>query len=213
LPSKAPFSQRFEEAVGQACESAVSAASGAADGTGGEHGTSHRLAVLGTMGSEAALAPATVRWGWMKSTGAKKGKFLTVVCNLETGEPLWFEAGKRKKETLDEFFRSQLVSRQRKAIEAACVDMWGPFRFGAIEQWAPQCKVVYDKFHIMQHANNAIDEVTEGEFFRQGPQKRGLIKGRKWLLLSRWKNLTEGTPRGPEPFVPTEPAGLQGPTC
>ena len=34
----------------------------------------------------------------------KKQKFLTVVCNLETGEPLWF-GRERKKETLDEFFR------------------------------------------------------------------------------------------------------------
>ena len=54
---------------------------------------------------------------------------------------------------------------------------------------APQCKIVYDKFH-MQHANDAIDEVRKAEFFRQGPKKRGLIKGKKWLLLSRWKNLT-----------------------
>ena len=88
-----------------------------------------------------------------------KGKFLTVVCNLETREPLWF--GKdRKQETLDEYFRSQLVSRQRKRIEAACVDMWEPFRLG-IERWAPQCKIVYDKFHILQHANDAIDEVRK----------------------------------------------------
>src|SRR6266699_6121828 len=43
----------------------------------------------------------------------KRDKFLTVVCNLETGEPLWF-GKERKKETLDEFFRTQLVSRQRK---------------------------------------------------------------------------------------------------
>jgi transposase len=118
----------------------------------------------------------------------KKDKFLTVVCNLETGEPLWF-GRERKKETLDDFFRSQLVSRQRKRIEAVCVDMWDPFR-KSIEQWAPQCKIVYDKFHILQHANDAIDEVRKAEFFRQGPKKRGLIKGKKWLLLSRWKNLT-----------------------
>ena len=66
--------------------------------------------------------------------------------------------------------------------------MWEPFRL-SIEQWAPQCKIVYDKFHILQHANDAIDEVRKAEFFRQGKQKRGLIKGKKWLLLSRWKNL------------------------
>jgi transposase len=40
------------------------------------------------------------------------------------------------------------------------------------------------------HANDAADEVRKVEFFRQGRGKRELIKGKKWLLLSRWKNLT-----------------------
>jgi transposase len=99
----------------------------------------------------------------------KQGKFLTVVCNLETAEPLWF-GPERKKETLDDFFRSQLVSRQRKRIEAACVDMGVPFRL-SLEEWAPQCQIVYDKFHILQHANDAIDEVRRAEFFRQGKRR------------------------------------------
>jgi transposase len=117
----------------------------------------------------------------------KKGKFLTVVCNLETAEPLWF-GRERNKETLDEFFRSQLVSRQRKRVEAACVDMWEPFRL-SLEEWAPGCRIIYDKFHIIQHANDAVDEVRRAEFFRKGRKMRDLIKGKKWLLLSRWKNL------------------------
>jgi hypothetical protein len=37
----------------------------------------------------------------------KKQRFLTVVTNLETGEPLWF-GRERKKETLDEFFQQQV---------------------------------------------------------------------------------------------------------
>jgi transposase len=117
----------------------------------------------------------------------KKGKFLTVVCNLETAEPLWF-GRERKKETLDDFFRSQLVSRQRRRIEAACVDMWEPFRL-SLEEWVPGCRIIYDKFHIMQHANDAVDEVRRAEFFRKGRKMRDVIKGKKWLLLSRWKNL------------------------
>jgi site-specific recombinase XerD len=36
-----------------------------------------------------------------------------------------------------------------------------------------------------------VDEVRRAEFFRQGVKKRGLIKGRRWLLLSRWKNLVK----------------------
>jgi transposase len=95
----------------------------------------------------------------------KKDKFLTVVCNLETGEPVWFGTT-RKKETWDEFFGSQLRGQLRTRIEAACVDVWAPFR-QSMEQWAPQCKIVYDKFHILQHANDAIDQVRKAEFFRQ----------------------------------------------
>jgi hypothetical protein len=40
LPSKAPFSKRFEEAVGQACESAAARQVARRMGLGGEHGTS-----------------------------------------------------------------------------------------------------------------------------------------------------------------------------
>jgi transposase len=68
--------------------------------------------------------------------------------------------------------------------------MWEPFR-KSIEQWAPQCQIVYDKFHIMQHANDAVDEVRRAEFFRKSKELRELIKGKRWLLLSRWENLSD----------------------
>ena len=186
LPGKAPFSRRFEDAVGQACESA----------------SARQVA------RRFALAESTVRamdlrylerWTarrrepplWQMGVDeiyrGKSDKFLTVVSNLETGEPLWF-GKERKKETLDEFFRTQLRSSQRRRIEAACVDMWAPFRL-SLEEWVPGCRIVYDRFHIMQHANDAVDEVRRAEFFRRGRKMRDIVKGKKWLLLSRWKNL------------------------
>ncbi len=192
LPSKAPYSKRFEEAVGQACESA--AARQVARRMGLAESTARAIDLRYLERWEASRRrPPLRQMGIDELYRGKKGKFLTVVCNLETGEPLWF-GRERKKETLDEFFRSQLRSGQRRRIEAACVDMWKPFRL-SLEEWAPQCKIVYDKFHIIQHANDAIDEVRRSEFFRQGKQKRELIKGKKWLLMSRWKNLT-GAKRG-----------------
>jgi transposase len=116
-----------------------------------------------------------------------------VVSNLETGEPLWF-GRERKKESWDGFFQTELSARQRRGIEAACVDMWEPYR-RSIEQWAPNCQIIYDKFHIMQHANAAVDEVRRAEFFRKGGQMRGVVKGKRWLLLSRWVNLDSGKKR------------------
>ena len=187
LPSKAPFSKRFEEAVGQAYESA--AARQVARRMGLAQSTVRAIDLRYLERWEAKRRKPLLRQMSVDELHrGKKDKFLTVVCNLETGEPLWF--GKtRKKETLDEFFRNELRPQQRKCIEAACVDMWVPFG-QSIEEWAPNCRIVYDKFHIIQRANDAIDEVRRAEFFRQGKQKRGLIKGKKWLLMSRWKNLT-----------------------
>jgi len=187
LPSKAPFSQRFEDAVGQACESASARQVARRMGLAQSTVRAIDLRHLERWEAKRRLPPLR-QMGVDEIYRGKKGKFLTVVCNLETGEPLWF-GRERKKETLDDFFRSELTSRQRKQIQAACVDMWEPFRL-SIEQWAPQCKLVYDRFHIMQHANDAVDEVRKAEFFRQGKAKRELIKGKKWLLLSRWTNLT-----------------------
>jgi len=117
----------------------------------------------------------------------KQMKFITVVSNLETGEPLWFGQD-RKQETLDEFFRTQLRESQRKRIAAACVDMWRPFT-NSIEQWAPNCLIVYDKFRVLRHANKAIDEVRRAEFFRKAGRMRSVVKGKRWLLLTRWMNL------------------------
>jgi len=161
LPSKAPFSKRFEDAVGEACESAAA----------------RRVA------KQVRLAASTVRsidlrylerWAagrrqpGLRQLGVdeihlgKKQKFLTVASNLESGEPLWF-GRERKKETLDEFFQDELSARQRRGIEAACVDMWEPYR-QSIEQWVPDCRIVYDKFHVMQHANRAVDEARRRSF-------------------------------------------------
>jgi transposase len=192
LPSKAPYSKRFEDAVGQVCESA--SARQVARRMGLAESTVRGIDLRYLERCEAKRRKPPLRqMGIDELYKGKHDKFLTVVCNLETSEPLWL-GRERKKETLDEFFRTKLSSRQRKGIEAACVDMWEPFRL-SLEQWAPQCKIVYDKFHVLQHANDAIDEVRRAEFFRQGKEKREVIKGKKWLLLSRWKNLT-GKHRG-----------------
>jgi transposase len=186
LPSKAPFSKRFEDAVGMACENAAAR----------------------QVARQFGLAASTVRaidkrylerWAQtrkktvLRQMGVdeiylgKSQKFLTVVSNLETAEPLWF-GRERTEETLDEFFHTHLSAMQRGRIAAACVDMWEPFT-KSILKWAPECRIVFDKFHVMQHANRAIDEVRRAEFFRKGGRMRGLVKGKRWLLLTRWMHL------------------------
>ena len=192
LPSKAPFSKRFEDAVGESCESAAARRVAKQFGLAASTVRSIDLRYLERWAAQ-RRKPALRQMGVDEIHLGKKQKFLTVASNLESGEPLWF-GRERKKETLDSFFEEELNARQRRGIEAACVDMWEPFR-KSIEQWAPKCRIVYDKFHIMQHANRAVDEVRRAEFFRKGGQMRGLVKGKRWLLLTRWVNLTAGKRR------------------
>jgi transposase len=188
LPGKAPFSKDFEDEVGLACESASARQVARHFRLPASTVRAIDLRYLERWSASRKM-PALAQMGVDEIYLGKKQKFITVVSNLDTGEPLWF-GQERKKETLDEFFTSQLSSRRRMRITAACVDMWKPFRL-SIEQWAPNCRIVYDKFHIMQHANRAIDEVRRAEFFRRGPRMRGLVKGKRWLLLTRWLNLSD----------------------
>lgn len=118
----------------------------------------------------------------------KATKFLTVVSNLEIGEPLWMGL-ERKRETLDRFFAEALPAARRRAVRAVCVDMWEPF-VQSLRAHLPKARIVYDKFHVLRHANNAVDEVRRAEFFRQGGAARGLVRGKRWLLLRRWAKLT-----------------------
>ena len=187
LPSKAPFSKRFEDAVGEACESAAARRVARQFGISTSTVLAIDLRYLERW-SRSRKKPALRNMGADEIHLGKKQKFITVVSNLDAVEPVWFGQD-RKKDTLDEFFEKRLSPFQRSAVQAACVDMWDPFR-QSIEQWLPNCRMIYDKFHIMQHANAAVDEVRRAEFFRKGGAAGAGVKGKRWLLLSRWVNLT-----------------------
>jgi len=143
LPSKAPFSKDFEDAVGLACESAaarqVARQYGLAAGT--VRAIDQRYLERWTKNRK---KPVLRQMGVDEIYLGKTQKFLTVVSNLETGEPLWFGQD-RKQETLDEFFRTELSSMQRGRIAAACVDMWEPYTT-SILHWAPQCRMCTTSF-------------------------------------------------------------------
>src|SRR5215468_7516076 len=97
LPSKAPFSKRFEDAVGQACE--IAAARRVAKQFGLAESTVRGIDLRYLERWAASRRkPALRQMGVDEIHLGKKQKFLTVVSNLETGKPLWF-GRERKKET------------------------------------------------------------------------------------------------------------------
>jgi transposase len=70
------------------------------------------------------------------------------------------------------------------------MDMWKPFRKSTQAQ-APLAAILFDKFHIVKHLSDALDEVRRSEYKRVTGDDRSFIKGQRYVLLSRRENLSD----------------------
>lgn len=70
------------------------------------------------------------------------------------------------------------------------MDMWKAFR-NSTQKNAPQAAILFDKFHIVKHLSDALDEVRRSEYKRVTGEDRSFIKGQRYVLLSRRENLTD----------------------
>ena len=111
-----------------------------------------------------------------------------VVSDLIRGRPIWFGGQDRSEESMTQFY-NWLGPRKSQDIRLAVMDMWKPFRKAAKAQ-APQAAIMFDKFHVIRHLGDALDQVRKAEYARHTGKSRRFIKGQKYTLLSRRENLT-----------------------
>ena len=114
-------------------------------------------------------------------------KFLTVVVDHERGRVIWAHEG-QSSATLGSFFQ-QLGAEQREQILVVSIDMDEAFK-KAIQQWLPNAEIVYDRFHVVQLLNRAVDEVRRAEFRPIEGKSREALKASRWPLLKNPWNLT-----------------------
>ncbi len=186
LEGKQPYTRRFSEAVARDCEDAAVSRVAAKWRLSAQTVQRMDKRMLREWSRKRARRP--LRQMGVDELFWKKGECLTIVSDLETGEPIWAAPG-RKRETLDRFFTEKLLPRLRRAVKAVCVDMWEPFLL-SVRDHLPRAVIVFDKFHVMKHVNAAVDETRRHEFFRRGGTLRALVRGKRWLLLTRWRNLS-----------------------
>jgi len=116
----------------------------------------------------------------------KKGHvYHTQVYDLMERNLIW-SGENRTSETLKEFF-GYLGEDQCKNIEAVCCDMWAPY-VDAIKESLPNALLVFDKFHIIRHLLNAVDDVRKEEAKRLDSD---LLKKTRYIWLKNPWNLTE----------------------
>ena len=114
-----------------------------------------------------------------------------VVSDLERKRPIWFGGADRSEKSLDLFYEA-LGEKKSQGVQLAVMDMWKAFHNSTSKQ-APQAAILFDKFHVIRHLNEALDKVRKSEYARLSGKDRRFIKGQKYTLLSRRENLdTEG---------------------
>jgi transposase len=114
----------------------------------------------------------------------KGQQFWTVLSDLVRGEVIGLEKD-RSEASLRTLLTTRLDARQRAAVEAVCTDMHRPY-LNVVGEVLPHAETVFDKFHVLQHASAALDDVRRQEFFRAGAVMRAHGRGKRWLLLRRW---------------------------
>ena len=110
-----------------------------------------------------------------------------VVSDLGRHRPIWFGGRDRSEASMDLFYQ-WLGASKCKRVRLAVMDMWKPFR-NSTRRHAAQASVLFDKFHVMRHLGEALDQVRKSEYARLRGKDRSLIKG-QYTLLSHRDNLT-----------------------
>ena len=117
-------------------------------------------------------------------TSSKRGhNYVTLFVDLAVPKVLFATEGKDASTV--KRFSDDLVAHKGKpeSIKEFCSDMSGAFIKGVNDNFA-DARLTFDKFHIMQVINNAVDEVR-----RQEQNKRPELKKSRYLWLRNQNNL------------------------
>ena len=119
----------------------------------------------------------------------RKGhKYLTVVADHGTGDPVWIGEG-RSQATVGAFFDE--LGERAKQLEAISMDMCAPYIQEATAR-APQAEIAFDPFHVVKLAGEAVHDVRRTEAReRKGTPEAAVLKGSRWALLKAPENLRD----------------------
>jgi transposase len=117
-------------------------------------------------------------------------KYVTVVCDADRGT-VEYVADDREKASLEGYYAG-LSEEQKTGLEAVAMDMWEPYvQATRAALPAAEDKIVFDRFHVMQHVTRAVDAVRKQEHKRLLEKDDERLKQTKYLWLHSEENLPE----------------------
>jgi len=121
----------------------------------------------------------------------RKGQvYLTVVYDLERRVLLWV-GDDRTEEAVRPFFTQEMGQRRCQTLRVVCMDMWATYA-KLVREHAINAQILFDRFHIVKHLNEAVDAGRRQLWRQLTTQQRVSFKGTRWLLLKNPWNLNNG---------------------
>jgi transposase len=115
--------------------------------------------------------------------------YLTVVYDLERRVLLWV-GDDRTEEAVRPFFTEEMGRRRCGTLQVVCMDMWAAYA-KLVREHAPNAQILFDRFHIVKHLNEAVDAARRELWRRLTSKERATFKGTRWLLLKNPWNLKD----------------------
>lgn len=119
----------------------------------------------------------------------RKGhKYLSVIADHASGNPVWVEEG-RSQATVGRFF-DELGPERTAKLQAVSMDMCKPY-IAEVRARAPQAEIAFDPFHVVKLANEAVHDVRRTDArTHKGTTEAQVLKGARWALLKAPDSLT-----------------------
>ena len=112
----------------------------------------------------------------------KRHQYVSIVVDLDEACVLHV-ADDRRANSLVPYFQG-LTEAERTGITAIAMDMWEPYRKTVREQVPDgERKIVFDKFHVLQHVGVAVDTVRKAESRALAAEGDTTLKGTKYAWL------------------------------
>jgi len=120
---------------------------------------------------------------------AKGHRYLTVFADLVERSVIFATPGKDSS-TWGEFVKElEAHNGCAHALVSVSMDMSRAYAKG-VREYCRNAEIVYDKFHVIAHANGAVDKVRRDEARSDRPAIRAALAKSRWLWLKNPENLT-----------------------
>jgi len=119
------------------------------------------------------------------SIGNGHNNYIHILSDIQNREVIDIGEGRKESDVNKTMEKNK---RTLKKVKYGVIDIWEGFK-NSLEKFIPGLMIIYDKFHIVKHLNEAIDNIRKNVYRDSRGKSAEVIKGQKYILLSKRENL------------------------